>query len=219
MLAHLSIKHWVQTLGTYLFMNFPERSGQEPEKRALLAPALRVQHRRWYRQPEALSATALPPRVTMLAGTLYATPVESAPRRLAWLVKLRLSIEWEQSQPLLLPMAQAKVMLQLASASERTPLTSVYLQPLLQTYIPNANLRQTSLSPLIMNTSNALIVQGSGEFFLHASGGSPYFINHRDDEARLSLQLSGAAPQAEAYTALFTPLAPTTADDYLWSLA
>lgn len=217
-MGFLQMKQWAQNLGAYLFTGTPDTAWSHRGEQALAWSLPQLPASRGSQQPAA-PAVAAAPQLTILDGYVCATLVDSKPRRLAWLLKLQLAIDLEVERPCIVPMEQTHVQLQTLSQAAVVRLPSIYLQPPRKQYIPNATVRLQSLSPLIDGTDKELIIHGAGEFFLHASGGSPYFVSAPDSPIVATVVLPLATPQPQTLTITFTPSPEVTAEVHLWVLA
>jgi hypothetical protein len=96
-------------------------------------------------------------------------------------------------------------------------LPSIFLQPPRKVYIPNASVRAQSASPLIVGTDQELIINGPGEFFLHASGGTPYLAGETMGDAQVTIHMPLLQKQRAPMNIRFQP-GRSTAEEYLWDL-
>lgn len=217
MVSFLQMKHWAQHLGAYLFMGSPDQSKNSPDE---------AEPDRTYspRSPSSSHAPArltgsvtVTPQIELLNGYLCATTVDTQPRRLAWLLKLHLAIVGDLAEPIVVPMELTQVNLQVAELPEPTQLPSIYLQPPRKLYIPSASSHTQSLSPLIDGTDSELVIRGEGEFFLHASGGTAYFLDIPAPPITITVHLPLAATCLPV-SATFVPAESVTKGVQIWSL-
>lgn len=153
----------------------------------------------------------------ILHGRLSATAVASQPRRLAWLIKLHFAIDVMVQEPVILPMEQVQTTLHVTGLPGLMQMPSVFLQPPRNVYIPNASVRAHSISPLIVGTDEELIINGSGEFFLHASGGTPYLADDAMGEAQVTVHIPLLQKQRTPMMIRFRP-GHSTSEEHVWDL-
>lgn len=217
MLLH-QMRSWAQHLGLQLFVpSPPTRDGAQftytPSWTAM------AQGRKLMAGTEGLASNggSAEAMLHILHGRLSASTVASQPRRLAWLVKLHFAIDIMVQEPLILPMEQVQATLHVTGLPGLMQLPSVFLQPPRKVYIPNASVRAQSASPLIVGTDQELIINGPGEFYLHASGGTPYLADETLGEAQVTVHMPLLQKRRTPMAIHFLP-GRSTSEEYVWDL-